>query len=152
MFQRPDSLSPSSGKKPTELGPIDGASPHVAHVWQYPVSHHCQPAFLIPNKTKEALRNNFAACVCLCIPNHFFVLYAVRVVSKESKRLILLITDSDWLREADSFLRGSQGFCYSRISQYFMKSEGLLPCSQKSSIGPYPEPDESSLYHAILSF
>jgi hypothetical protein len=27
---------------------------------------------------------------------------------------------------------------------------GSLPCSQEPSIGPYPEPDESSPYHPIL--
>jgi len=26
----------------------------------------------------------------------------------------------------------------------FMKLEGSLPCSQQSTIGPYPEPDASS--------
>jgi len=27
---------------------------------------------------------------------------------------------------------------------FFMEHEGSLPCSQKPSSGPYPEPDESS--------
>jgi hypothetical protein len=32
-----------------------------------------------------------------------------------------------------------------------MELEGSLPCSQEPSIGPYPKPDQSSLYHTILS-
>jgi hypothetical protein len=31
-----------------------------------------------------------------------------------------------------------------------MEPEGSLPCSEESSAGPYPEPDESSQYHPIL--
>jgi hypothetical protein len=31
-----------------------------------------------------------------------------------------------------------------------MEPEGLLPCSQGPSTGPYPEPDQSSPYHSIL--
>jgi hypothetical protein len=32
-----------------------------------------------------------------------------------------------------------------------MEHEGSLPCSQNHSAGPYPEPDQSSPYHPILS-
>jgi hypothetical protein len=32
-----------------------------------------------------------------------------------------------------------------------MKPEGSLPYSQEPSMGPYPEPDQSSPYHPILS-
>jgi hypothetical protein len=32
-----------------------------------------------------------------------------------------------------------------------MEPEGSLPCSQEPSTGPYPEPDQSNPYHAILS-
>jgi hypothetical protein len=47
-------------------------------------------------------------------------------------------------------LRSCQLFSYSRIL-HFMESEGSLPCSQRPASSPYPEPDESSPYHAILS-
>jgi hypothetical protein len=32
-----------------------------------------------------------------------------------------------------------------------MEPEGSLPWSQEPSTGPYPEPDQSNLYHPILS-
>jgi hypothetical protein len=32
-----------------------------------------------------------------------------------------------------------------------MEPEGSLPCSQKSSTSPYPEPDQFSAFHPILS-
>jgi hypothetical protein len=32
-----------------------------------------------------------------------------------------------------------------------MEPEGLLSCLQEPSTGPYPEPDQSSPYHPILS-
>jgi hypothetical protein len=33
-----------------------------------------------------------------------------------------------------------------------MELEGSLPCSQEPSTGPYPKPDQSNLYHPILSY
>jgi hypothetical protein len=32
-----------------------------------------------------------------------------------------------------------------------MEPEGLLPCSEELSTGPYPELDQSNPYHPILS-
>jgi hypothetical protein len=32
-----------------------------------------------------------------------------------------------------------------------MEPEGSLPCSQEPSTGPYPEQDQASPYHLILS-
>jgi hypothetical protein len=52
---------------------------------------------------------------------------------------------------APPFLRSCQLCRYSRTSQNFMEPKGSLPCSQEPSIGPYPEPDQSSPYNAILS-
>jgi hypothetical protein len=50
-----------------------------------------------------------------------------------------------------AFLRSCQMCSYSRTSQYFMKPEGSLPCSEEPSTGAYSEPDRSSLYHPTLS-
>jgi hypothetical protein len=35
--------------------------------------------------------------------------------------------------------------------QHFMEPVGSLPCPQETSTGPYSEPDQSNLYHFILS-
>jgi hypothetical protein len=56
----------------------------------------------------------------------------------------------DWLHGAEP-LRSRQLCSYSRTSQRFMEPDGSLPRSQDPSTGPYPEPDQSSPYHPILS-
>jgi hypothetical protein len=38
-----------------------------------------------------------------------------------------------------------------RISQHFIKPEGLLLWSQERATYIYPQPDESSPYHTILA-
>jgi hypothetical protein len=52
---------------------------------------------------------------------------------------------------AEPFLRSRQLCSYSRTSQHFMEPEGSLPCSQKPYTGPYPQQNQSDLYHPILS-
>jgi hypothetical protein len=52
---------------------------------------------------------------------------------------------------AEPFLRSRQLCSYSRTSQHFMEPESSLPCSHGPSTAPYPEPDQSNPYHAILS-
>jgi hypothetical protein len=42
---------------------------------------------------------------------------------------------------------GSQLCSYSRTFQHFIYPEGSLPCSQKLSTYPYPEPGQSRPYH-----
>jgi hypothetical protein len=63
---------------------------------------------------------------------------------------IVIITHS-LTHGAEPFLRSCQLCSYSRTSQHFMEPEGSLLCSQEPSTGPYPEPDQSNLYHPILS-
>jgi hypothetical protein len=42
---------------------------------------------------------------------------------------------------AEPFLRSSQFWSYSKISQNIMEPESSLPCSQEPSTDSYPEPD-----------
>jgi hypothetical protein len=51
----------------------------------------------------------------------------------------------------EPLLRSCQLCSHSRTSQHFMEPEGSLPYSQEPSTGPYPESDQSNLYHPILS-
>jgi hypothetical protein len=44
----------------------------------------------------------------------------------------------DIIWEADSHS------AYQKCPAFFMEPEGSSPCPQKPTIGPYPEPDESS--------
>jgi hypothetical protein len=55
------------------------------------------------------------------------------------------------LHGAEPFLRSRQSLSYSRISQHYMEPEGSLPRSQEPSTGPYPQPDQCSPRHPILS-
>jgi hypothetical protein len=55
------------------------------------------------------------------------------------------------LHGAEAFLRSRQFCSYLRISQHFMEPEVSLLRLQGPSIGPYPEPDQFSPYHPILS-
>jgi hypothetical protein len=52
---------------------------------------------------------------------------------------------------AEPFLRSRQLCSYPNIFQHFMDPGGSLPCSQEPFTCPCPEPDQSSLYHTILS-
>jgi hypothetical protein len=62
----------------------------------------------------------------------------------------LSLTPPSLTHGAEPFLKSRQLCSYSRTFQHFMKPEGSLPCSQESSTGPYPEPDQSNPYHPIL--
>jgi hypothetical protein len=53
---------------------------------------------------------------------------------------------------AERFLRSCQLCSYSRTSQHFMEPGGSLPCSQKPSTGPYPEPDQSKIHKIATKF
>jgi hypothetical protein len=54
------------------------------------------------------------------------------------------------LHGPESF-RSYRSLSYSRISEHLMEPEGLITCSQEPSTGPYPESDQSTPYHPILS-
>jgi hypothetical protein len=45
---------------------------------------------------------------------------------------------------AEPILRSCQLCSHSRTTQHFIEPEGLLPCSQEPSTGPYSEPDQSN--------
>jgi hypothetical protein len=47
--------------------------------------------------------------------------------------------------------RGHKMCKHSVVSQHFMEPEGSLPSSQELSTFTYPEPDQSSPQHSILS-
>jgi hypothetical protein len=52
---------------------------------------------------------------------------------------------------AEPSLRSCQLHSYSRTSQYFIEPEGALHCSQEPTTGLYPQPDQSSPYHHIVT-
>jgi hypothetical protein len=55
------------------------------------------------------------------------------------------------LHGVESFLRSLESLSYSRIYQHFMEPEGLLTRSQQPATYPYPDPDQSSPYHLIVT-
>jgi hypothetical protein len=62
------------------------------------------------------------------------------------------------MEEGHNWLCGAERYCsdhhlcsYSVDSQHFMEPEGSLPHSQQLSNFTYPEPDQSSPQHWILS-
>jgi hypothetical protein len=50
-----------------------------------------------------------------------------------------------------SFWEGASRSATLEFSNYFMEPEPSVPCSQEPFTDPYCEPDQSSLYHPILS-
>jgi hypothetical protein len=58
---------------------------------------------------------------------------------------LILITNALLYREM------CQLCSHSSTSQHFMKPENSIPCSEESSVGPYPEPYQTNLHHPILS-
>jgi hypothetical protein len=59
--------------------------------------------------------------------------------------------DGIFTHGTEPFFRSPQLCNHSRTSQYLMEPEVSLPCSQEPSTTLYPEPDQSSPYHPILS-
>jgi hypothetical protein len=71
----------------------------------------------------------------------------------ESKHFVWAVAQL-WLsltHGAEPFLRSRQLCSHSRTSQDFMEPGGLLPYSQETSTGPYPEPGQFNPYYPILS-
>jgi hypothetical protein len=66
-------------------------------------------------------------------------------------RLHSLLSSPLFLYEAEHYLRGQQLSSHLITFHDFMEPKGLLLHSQKPSTGLYPEPDQSSPYHPILS-
>jgi hypothetical protein len=55
------------------------------------------------------------------------------------------------LHGAEHYSRDPQLFGHSIVPQHFMEPEGSLPHSQELTTCPYPEPDQSSPHHPILT-
>jgi hypothetical protein len=53
------------------------------------------------------------------------------------------------IHRAEPFLISRQLCSYSKTFRDFMEHVSSLPCIQESSTSPYPEPDQSNLYHPI---
>jgi hypothetical protein len=52
--------------------------------------------------------------------------------------------------ELSPFYEANSLHSYSKMSQYIIEPEVLLPCSQEPATGPYPEPNESNPYYPVL--
>jgi hypothetical protein len=98
-------------------------------------------------------------CVCVyvraCVYVRTFVFLPVDVISSKlfdvsfEKRLYVLIWTTLWSRILLEKLIILQ-LTNKEPTPTFTESEGLLPCSQESPTGPYPDPHEFSPYCHIL--
>jgi hypothetical protein len=75
----------------------------------------------------------------------------VATVCKTADDLALSWVLTNQLCGAEYHSRGPQLCSHSVVSQHFMEPEGALPHSQELSTCTYPEPDQSSPQHSILS-
>jgi hypothetical protein len=83
--------------------------------------------------------------------SHDILIWTIRHDSKYEQEQEILYTHS-FTHGAETYLRSCHQLCsYSRTSQHFMEPVGSLPCSQEPSTVSYLEPDQSNLYHPILT-
>jgi hypothetical protein len=104
-----------------------------------------------PTTQYRSLSALLSSCWEVCLPNSwasslillFCWLFSFRNISAYFSNDSWVLRQFQWITQ--------QIRSYSRTSEHFMETKGSLPYSKGPSNCPYPEPDQSSTYHSIVS-